>query len=354
MTGGGGQMHIINLMLDIRAGGIEQAFVDYCEGLKSRGHRITAVTHPRAVVNAQLKALGVSTITMRNLGEWDVFAARRLRRRLQILKPDVTISHTHRSYALAQRATAGLFPLVGTAHNYHSRTRRAVSADAVFATTHDLMDVMIRHGVPENRIFHIPNMVRCHELPSRDGRHIPPVIGSLGRFVKKKGFDVFIDALALLKKRGYSFSAVLGGIGGEARHLKKRARRAGLRDVLDFPGWVKDKRAFYTGLDLFCLPSLHEPFGIVLLEAFVHGVPVIATDSEGPHDIITPNFDALIVPIGNAEAMADALAKLLDNVPLADNLAANAFAKAKMAYSIETVCARIEKALEAVLQQGKK
>jgi len=346
-------MHIVNIMFSAIAGGIEQAFVDYCEGLNGRGHRVTAITHPNAVVNAQLAALGVATISLRNLGELDPLAIWRLRRHLKALAPDIAITHTHRSFALAHRAIGGMCPLVGVTHNYHARAERLRHADAVFTTTHDLIQFVKGLGVPEDHIFHIPNMVRCHELPQRGARNNPPVIGTMGRFVAKKGFDVYIKALKLLYERGYTFRAILGGVGEEEKRLKQQAKNAGLEDVLSFPGWIEDKKAFYKHIDLFCLPSLHEPFGIVLLEAFVHGTPVIATDSEGPRDIITPNFDALLVKTGDAAELANTITKLLDAPDLADDLAANAFAKAKTTYSIESVAARIEKALETVLSWNK-
>jgi len=341
-------MHIVNIMFSAIAGGIEQAFVDYCEGLQQRGHRVTALIHPKAAIRPQLKALGVEIIAMRNLGEYDPIAIYRLRRHLRRLTPDVALTHTHRSFSLARRADNGICPLVGAAHNYHARARRLSRADAVITTTHDLINFVKKFGVPEDRIYHIPNMVRCHELPHRGAPNKPPVIGTMGRLVKKKGFDVYIDALKLLKGRGYAFKAILGGIGEEEKHLKRRAADAGLKDILSFPGWIKDKKNFYNHIDLFCLPSLHEPFGIVLLEAFTHGTPVVATDSEGPRDIITPNFDALMVEAGNASELATGMAKLLDNPRIAADLAANAFAKAKTSYSIEGVSVNIEKALMAV------
>jgi glycosyltransferase involved in cell wall biosynthesis len=338
-------------MFSAIGGGIEQAFVDYCEGLQARGHQVTAVTHPAAVVNPQLRLLGITPVSMRNLGEFDPIAILRLRRILRKAAPNIIIAHTTRSCTLAHFASGKRWPLVAVAHNYQRRIRRMVAADAVFTTTHDLIDFVASQGMAKDRISHIPNMVRCHELPHRAPRRTPPVIGSMGRFVAKKGFDVFIDALKLLKERHYDFRAVLGGTGEEEKRLKARAAAAGLGDTLTFPGWVEDKKAFYTSIDMFCLPSLHEPFGIVLLEAFIHGVPVVATDSEGPRDIITANFDALIAPIGDAAKLAEALARLLDDVKLADELAANAFAKAKTTYSIEGVSARIEQALEVVIRK---
>lgn len=342
-------MHIVNIMFARGGGGIEQASVDYCQGLKERGHQVTAVVYPGAVVHHQLLQLSVPTITLRNVSEWDIIAMLRLRRRLKALKPDIVIAHANRAYRLSKWAARGVCPLVGVAQNYS--TRRFRGAQAMFTTTHDLVRHLTeREKIPPQRIFLIPNMVACHALPQREGRNRPPVIGTMGRFVAKKGFDVYIEALRRLKERNYQFKAVLGGDGAEAAALKKQARDAGLEDILTFSGWVQDKRVFYTHIDIFCLPSLHEPFGIVLLEAFVHGAPVVSTDSEGPRDFITPNYDALVVPKGEAAPLADALAKLLDDEKLAADLAANAFVKVKTRYATDVVAEKIEEALVEIIR----
>lgn len=344
-------MHIAILMFSRGNGGIEQAFIDYCEGLNARGHRITAIIQPGAKVTSTIASLGIDIINLRNWGEWDIWAARRLRQQLETLQPDVIIAGSNRAMSLSHRAVGGRIPIIGVTHNYS--TERLNRADAAFAITQDLSNHLIKQGVSEDRIFRIPNMVRCHELPRRRERNTPPVIGSMGRFVAKKGFDIYIHALKLLRERGYQFQAVLGGSGEEEANLKKLSVEAGLTNHLKFVGWVADKKAFFSSIDVFCLPSLHEPFGIVLLEAFMHGVPSVATDSEGPRDIVTPNYDALLAQKGSASALADALAKMLDDTVMADSLAANAFAKTKTTFSMDVVAERIEKACETVLARWK-
>lgn len=344
-------MHIVNIMFARGGGGIEQASVDYCQGLKERGHKVTAIVYPGAVVHEQLLKLSIPTVTLKNISEWDFIAMWRLKRRLAALAPDAVIAHANRAYRLSKFACRGICPLVGVAQNYS--TRRFRRAEAMFTTTRDLVRHLARQGIPEDRIFLIPNMVDCHALPQRESRNRPPVIGTMGRFVAKKGFDIYIEALKQLKERGYKFKAVLGGGGAEEEKLKRQTAQAGLEDILTFPGWIQDKRLFYSHLDIFCLPSLHEPFGIVLLEAFTFGAPVVATDSEGPRDFITPNYDALVVPKGNANALAGALAKLLDDEKLAADLAANAFVKVKTRYSMEVVAGKIEEALLKITANAK-
>lgn len=343
-------MHIVNLMFSRGSGGIEQAFLDYCQGLSARGHRITAIAQPGAAVLPELAALGVGVITLRNHNMWDPFARFRLRRIMRRLAPDVVIGHGIRAFTLGRAATNGICPMVGVTHNYS--TRRLQSADAVFAITRALRERVISQWVEASHVYAVPNMVRVNPLPLRPARRTPPIIGTMGRFVHKKGFHVFIDALAILRERGVPFSAVIGGQGDEEAALRARAVEKKLDDVLRFIGWVGDKERFFAEIDLFCLPSLHEPFGIVLLEAFAHGVPVVSTNSEGPSDIIAPDKDALLVEKDNAAALADALEKLLTKEEQASALAQAAYQKVVEKYDMQAVCAQIETALTEIIARG--
>ena len=120
---------------------------------------------------------------------------------------------------------------------------------------------------------------------------------------------------------------------------------------LAFTGWVENKHDFFQGIDLFCLPSLHEPFGIVLLEAFCHGVPVVSSDSEGPTDIIAPDVDALLVKKNDAAALADALERLLADPERAQMMAQNAYQKVVAKYDMKAVAAQIEDALQKITKK---
>lgn len=344
-------MHIVNIMFAKQGGGIEQAFVDYCHGLRDRGHKVTAIVFPGSWAQKQLAALSIESVALRNFGEWDIFASHALKKMLTKLAPDIVIAHANRALTLSRRAIANGVPLVGVVQNYS--TRRYNAADAVFTTTFDLIATLIGQGIAEENVFHIPNMVHVAELPHRGSRHTPPIIGTMGRFVEKKGFDIYIESLAQLKARNIPFKAVLGGSGPEEKKLRALAAEKGLGSSLEFIGWVADRKQFYSNLDVFCLPSLHEPFGIVLLEAFAHGAPVISTNSEGPKDIITPNYDALIVQKGSASELANAMAKLLADNALAEKLAANAFVKVRSRYALDVVAERIETALSTIIQRKK-
>lgn len=346
-------MRIVNAMFGCGLGGIEQTFVDYCETIAMQGHEVVAVLHPAAKIRPQVEALGgVEVHCIPNIGAWDVVARFRLARLLRRVRADAAILHANRAVALMRdAAVASGCRTVGVTHNY--RLSRQIGLDGFFATTEDLRQALVRQGQAGDSIHLIPNMIRLDAVPPHPReRGAVPVIGSMGRFVQVKGYPVFIEALALLRQRGVEFSARLGGDGEEREALRSQAAALGLGDVLEFSGWVRDKTAFFGSIDMFCLPSLSEAFGLVLLEAFAHKVPVVTSDAPGPADISTDGVDALVVPRGDAFALADGLQRLLEDAALAGRLA-SAAANTVAAYGLDTVGKKICTALERIIADGK-
>jgi glycosyltransferase involved in cell wall biosynthesis len=168
----------------------------------------------------------------------------------------------------------------------------------------------------------VPNFLTETPLvPSRPLRR-PPVIGAMGRLVAKKGMNDFIEAIALLKRESLVFFAAIAGEGPERYALEALVRSYGLEDRLTFAGWV-DSRNFLRELDIFVLPSREEPFGIVTLEAWAAGLPVVATACEGPRSYIQHAENGLLIaPQAPAETAA-ALMRLLEDPDFALTLARN-------------------------------
>ncbi|MBY0407757.1 MAG: glycosyltransferase family 4 protein, partial [Rickettsiales bacterium] len=101
-------------------------------------------------------------------------------------------------------------------------------------------------------------------------------------------------------------------------------------------GWVTDKAAFFSGVDVYALPSLEESFGLSLLEAMAHGLPVAATDTPGPASLIRHGENGLLALRGDAASMADALQLLLSDEALLLRVRAQAALDAE-AYRAERV-----------------
>ena len=336
-------------MFGRKKGGIEQAFVDYSKSLSDLGCEVIALAYQDApIIEFLPKEVEVKSIT--NFGQWDPVATWKLKKLIKEIKPDVIITHGNRATTLLNRSVAGI-PVISVCHNYNAK--QIIDRNTLITVTEDLKKTMIKKGIPEEDIYTVPNMVY---VPSSiaakqfEPKEIP-VIGTMGRFVAKKGFNVFLKSLSILKNRGIQFKAVIGGEGPDLEKLQTMTSNFGLSDVVNFPGWIEDKTAFFDSLDIFCLPSLHEPFGIVLLESFIHSVPTVTTDTEGPIEIVKPHIDALVVEAGEANNMADAFEKLIRNPKFAERIAKEGFKTVCSTYDSKMVGRKLYSVLEKVINK---
>ncbi|MBY0355802.1 MAG: glycosyltransferase [Rickettsiales bacterium] len=336
-------MTILNLMLGAQRGGLEQAALDYAESLAAAHISTLSIISPKAWVEAPMATAGVVYQSLTNHGRFDFFARARLRAITKKTKASAVICHGNRALTLALWAFNGPeWPkVIAVAHNY--KTRRFARAHHCFAITEHLAIHLKAAGA--TNISHIPNMVRdCTPAP-REAFRAPPVIGTMGRFVAKKGFKYFIEALSVLRSRGIAFKAVLGGDGEESDTINMLIARYQLESHIECIGWVQNKARFFAAIDIFVLPSLHEPFGIVLIEAMSHAVPTISSDAEGPCEIIHHGVDGILTPRADPEKLADAIAKLIANPARAAAIGIAGSALVAREYSMDAMVGRLQTAL---------
>ncbi len=146
-----------------------------------------------------------------------------------------------------------------------------------------------------------------------------PLVGTVGLLNDAKGHDVLVEAAARLPADTH---VLIVGHGEREGALVERAARLGLGARLHLPGWRDDLAAVHDALDVFVLPSRWEGLPYALLEALAAGLPAIATDVNGSRDILRASPEAgLIVPREDVEALAAAIARVLDDQALARRLA---------------------------------
>lgn len=150
--------------------------------------------------------------------------------------------------------------------------------------------------------------------PAKDGRRHVLFVGQLKKY---KGVDVLLDSVARLNRAGHAVVADIVGTGPYAGTLKARATALGLGDEAKFWGPVDDGflPAFYAGCDLVALPSVdrREAFGLVMLEAFAAGKPVVATKIPGVSEAASRGRSYLAEP-GDAESFARRILDALDGL----------------------------------------
>jgi len=151
-----------------------------------------------------------------------------------------------------------------------------------------------------------------------------PVLGIIGGIQPNKGHHVAIQAAAELRQRTGSDLYLLfyGEVDDPAYHaaLITLAREVGMDSCIEYRGSVADRRAIYADIDILLVPSFDECFPRVILEAFAHRRPVIASNVGGIPEMITDGENGLLVAPGDAAALGHAIDRLLRDAELAEKL----------------------------------
>lgn len=179
-----------------------------------------------------------------------------------------------------------------------------------------------------------------------------PLIVSLSRHDPRKGLDVLIEALALLKERAVPFRACIVSGGVLLQDHIQRARRLNLSaEQVSFPGFVPDPLAYLQVADIYCLPSLEEHSGSVsLLEALQAGCACVSSDVDGMPEDVDHEKHALLVPLRDPVALADALQRLLEEPALRARLAEGARRRFEERFSADAITRTIKSLYEECLE----
>jgi len=154
----------------------------------------------------------------------------------------------------------------------------------------------------------IPNGVPMR--PPRPPLGTTPVVGFAGRLVPKKGVDVLLRAIALLRERMPEVRLIVAGDGPERIGLERLARELGIRDAVEFAGHLAQdemERALGTAWVQAVPSRWEEPFGLVAAEAMMRGTAVVASAGGGLAEQVVPGETGELVPSGDAGALAAAL-----------------------------------------------
>jgi glycosyltransferase involved in cell wall biosynthesis len=286
-------------------------------------------------------------ISVFNFSQFDPFAIYKLRKLIKNEQPKCIVTHGNRAASLIRKSSRDI-PVIAVCHNY--KFKPLIGSDAIIAITEDIKKHLIAAGQSKESIYHVPNMMMPHEdlSYSQPNFRKPPVIGFLGRFVKKKGLDILLNSLSILSKKGILFRAIIAGDGEERGFISRLIMDYKLEDKVELIGWVDDKNAFFESIDIFCLPSHHEPFGLVQLEAFKHSKPVVSTKSEGPSEIAKHEENILFSPVGDAESLAANLEKMMSDETLAKKLSSKGY-KTVQDYSPRLISSKLQGILEEVV-----
>lgn len=177
------------------------------------------------------------------------------------------------------------------------------------------------------------------------------VIVSVGRLTQQKDYPTLIAALSHLNREGIRWRAFLLGKGREEKNLIAMAREMGLEDRISI-GEARQVRPYLWAADVFVLCSRWEGMPNALLEAMACGLPCLCTDTPGPRAVMESGAEGILFPTGSAEALAEALGKLLSAPGERARLGRRARLKVERSYALERVVHDYEVLLAELICPG--
>ena len=333
-----------------RHGGAETFYVNLVRHLHEAGVEQLSVVRGWAERVAALRDAGLDPVAVPFRGRLDLLTPWRLRRLEARWNPEVVMTWMSRASGTMRTRRAPHVARVG--HYYKFKYFR--HCDALIAIAPGIADHFATLGFPRTRIHVVPNYTDHRPLPPlpRDAFDTPteaPHILALGRLHRNKGFDLLLSALSELPRAHVWFV----GDGPERGPLAEQAQALGVIDRVRFLGWRTDVSALIQASDVVAMPSRHEGFGTVILEAWAHGVPLVAAASQGPRDVVTDGHTGLLVPVNDTPALTGALRRVLEEPALAHDLAAAARTEYRARYSREAVIEQYVDTLSRIARLGK-
>ncbi|MFZ4124745.1 MAG: glycosyltransferase [Rickettsiales bacterium] len=346
-------LRILHAMLGKGLGGIETMFAHYANALRQHGHHVTNVMSEGAQIARALDPES-EMVFLPARSQYDLRTICALKRMIATHRPDIILVHGKRAdrvLTYAQSLFGKTVPHVELLHR--ARFHRLHRADLTVAVNQDIAQHFTQRQGAEAPIMVLPNFIM--DLPQVDSR--PPItqaprIGFLGRFVPEKGADMLLEAAGRLHRQGVAFTLHMGGDGPLKAQLMQQAKTLGIDGIITWYGWVENTTAFYEQIDCLCVPSHHESFGLIIIEAFAYGVPVVATRTSGPKTIIHHGQDGWLCPISVA-GITEQLTAILANPKCLEDASKHALARAAE-YQASTIVPKMEAALYETVARFKK
>ncbi len=267
-------------------------------------------------------------------GPLDFLSKTKLKRTLCAENPDIVLSWMSRAAHLVQ---PGPWTNIGRLGGYYD-LKYYHGCDFLVCNTPDIVNHCIDNGWPAGKVDCIPNFSPAVASAAVDKASLStpddaPVLLILARLEDTKGIDVALRALKDLPDT-YLWIA---GEGAKENSLRALSKSLNVNDRVRFLGWRADREALLKTADVCLVPSRHEPFGNVIVNAWTNGIPVVAATSQGPAFLIENEVNGLLVPIGDSQALAFAVQRVVQDQDLADRLIAGGRVQADGPFSRDTV-----------------
>ena len=373
----GKKIHVMQVTFGMPIGGMERVIMDLCRYIDPDRYRFSiCCTSVRGPLADQMEAEGIPVIFCRNQSRVAKYL-RGLELNRIFKRADIDILHTHHMPAFIDSVIGTRLTkvpvLINTDHckDYQTEKRHLMTmeriascfADEIVAVSHHTRDEMIQYEkIPAEKGSVIYNGIHVkltrkespEELRKEFGlRPDEMVIGTVGRVVDQKGFDLLLQSAPYVLRRFPKTKFMIVGGGEREQDLRRLASELGISNQVIFTSWRRDAVDLIQIFDSFALTSRFEGMPMVLLEAMALSKPIVATAVGGVPEVVQNGYNGVLVNDREPEHTAKALLELISDRGLAQRMGSHGRMRYEKYFTAETMAALYEERYRKYLEKKK-
>ena len=358
-------IRVLQLITSLPVGGAEDLVAAIVSGLDPNQFQVQAATiGPMGAVGQELTRAGYPVLSLGLDLKRTPFSriVADVRGLLREVKPDILHTHLYHPNLYGRLASLGmgLKGVVASVHNSYTRVKfhrclwnfllSGVTDKVLVSSPRVWQDVHTWDRVPARKLEVFPYGIRLHDLDiSLDPATIRAeldlagfILGVVGRLEEQKGHRFLLAALPELAREIPELHVILVGEGRQGESLRRQAEELGVGPLVRFLGTRRDLPHLLKAMDLFIQPSLWEGLPLALLMAMGAGLPVVGTQVSGISEIIEDGVNGQLVPPGDSQALAAAVAEMYRQPELRARMGKAARETVTESYSHEAMLQRLE------------
>jgi len=368
-------INVLRVVIGLNQGGVQQGVLNLCRGLDSNQFKVLACAIENGgAIAREIEEAGSEVIVLgyKRQPVKTIFALIRL-----MHDRDVRIVHASSYHPSLYARIAGILAGVPVRMSYEHvvfDNRRPVRIvlnrllsgfTQAFTAVGESVAVQVKdwYGYSNSKVYVVHNGVDIKRFrPSIDRREAKkslgldpdqPVVSMISRLDEEKGHRYFFEAVRSISSARDIQWLVVGMGRGEDR-VKEQADKAEVQGAIHFLGLRRDIPEILAATDIYAFPTLQEGFPNSLIEAMSSGCAVVASDFAGNLEVARHEHNALIVPMRDSSALADAISRLLNDGQLAERLSSQARTDIERNFSLTAYASKMSGLYKSLLQQRQK
>jgi len=364
-------MNILHLRSSEFFGGPERAILGQCLSLKKFNLMCASFVRGQKP-NRFLKecaANGIKTIAVPESFTGDYRVIKKLRKIITEFRLDIIVTHDYKANFFGLHAVKGnrakqVAHFRGsTAEDFKDRIYNRINwrtlnrIEHILTVSEPSRQILIERGITPESVHVVFNAINCNDETMNTNQSVKTLEGPIrvvaaGRLSYEKGYDVLINALALLPEDAPDFRVSIYGHGPDENKLKNMVNGLGLNGKVEFCGFIDDVKPVFRKSDFLILPSRSEGMPNVILEAWSENLGVLSTAVGGVPDMIKSGENGLLVDKENEPALAEKFRFALDNVELMHQYGRAGRETVEKRYSYQKQAELLEKIYKEIADSG--